>query len=322
MSKLLPWIKIGISIGLLGLIAFLLDWQKSLSLLRGTARSELALGLGLLLGAYLVNGVRLIQLQRRVALELPRALFWGAYYTGLLMNCVLPSGVGGDVARILIVRKQGYPLGELAATSLVDRFLGLLGLLAIAGVALIIVPGELPMTVLQSRVAGVALLLGSVLGLWWLPRLGITLLNRMGKNATSGFWQKIERGSDIFQQIFHRPRQMIFPALLSLTSHSLYILSYASLGQALLPEMSLSSYFLAIPGVMIVLLIPISLGGLGLREISTVGLLVWLGADQQEALTLSLLFLAIYWISVIPAILTAVHYGLGFATIKEYSDGP
>ena len=74
MSKALPWIKIGVSVSLLGLVAFLLDWQKSQSLLRGTSISELALGLGLLLGAYLINGIRLDRIQLRVALEMPMSL--------------------------------------------------------------------------------------------------------------------------------------------------------------------------------------------------------------------------------------------------------
>ncbi len=46
-----------------------------------------------------------------------------------------------------------------------------------------------------------------------------------------------------------------------------------------------------------------------MREVSTVGLLVWMGADPQAALTLSLVFLAISWVSVIPGVFTAVHYG-------------
>ena len=60
---------------------------------------------------------------------------------------------------------------------------------------------------------------------------------------------------------------------------------------------------------MLKLVIPISLGELGLREVNTVGLLVWMGADSQATLTLSLVFLALSWISVIPGVFTAVHYG-------------
>ena len=320
MSKALPWIKFGLSVSLLGVVAYLLDWREAKQLLLETPLMTLVIALALLLGAYLANGIRLILLQKRIDLEVPRALFWGSYYTGLLMNSVLPSGVGGDVVRVLLLTRRGYPMGLLAASGLVDRYLGLLGLLAIAGLALIFVPVELPMARSHGQLAGVALVLVAVLGLSWLPRLGLFFFSRMGTHGTSGLWKKVKRGAGIFQQIFKHPGQLLIPALLSLVSHLLYILSYASLGHSLLPDMSLLSYFLAIPGVMLILLIPISLGGLGVREISTVGLLVWLGAGQQEALTLSLLFLAISWISVIPAIVTAIHYSIGLETIKEHPD--
>jgi uncharacterized membrane protein YbhN (UPF0104 family) len=322
MSKVLPWIKIGVSAGLLGTVAYLLDWQQARLLIFESSPVDLVMALALLLGAYLANGRRLIRLQHRVALDMPRPLFWGTYYTGLLMNYVLPSGVGGDLVRILLLSRRGYPLGPLAASGLVDRYLGLLGLLIIAGIALLFVPEDLPMTKSQSHAAGVLLLLGAALGLWWIPRFGISMLGRMGDRATGGFWEKIKRGAEFFQKLFNHPGQMTVPTLLSLVSHALYILSYACLGHLLLPEMSLLSYFIAIPGVMLILVFPISLGGLGLREISTVGLMVWLGAGQQEALTLSLLFLAVSWISVIPAILTAVHYGFGLAALREFSDAP
>ena len=42
----------------------------------------------------------------------------------------------------------------------------------------------------------------------------------------------------------------------------------------MLPDIALIHYFVAIPGVMLKLVIPISLGELGLREVNTVGLLV------------------------------------------------
>ncbi len=322
MSKAQQVIKIGVSIGLLGAVAYLLDWQQSRILIGNTPFSDLVLALGLLLGAYLANGVRLIQLQKRVSLEIPTTLFWGTYYTGLLMNNVLPSGVGGDVVRVILLTRRGYPVGALAASGLADRFLGLFGLLAIAGVAMMIVPAGLPMTESYSRITGIGLLLGAALGVWWIPRIGIWLLSFAAVRISGQLRAKISKGSRVFQQIFDKPARMAGPGALSLLSHALLILSYASLGQSLLPGLSLADYFLAIPGVMLILVLPISIGGLGVRELSTVGLLIWLGADQQAALTLSLLFLAITWVSVIPAIFTAVHYGFGKAEIKEYTDAP
>jgi len=317
MSKALPWIKIGVSVSLLGLVALLLDWQESKSLLGGTAKSDLALGLGLLLCAYLVNGIRLIRLQQRVDLKMPAPLFWGSLYTGLLFNYVLPSGVGGDAVRVLFLARRGYPMSALVISGLVDRFFGLLGLFGLGGLAILAVPSVLPIKPDFSLILGLGLLLGTAIGLWWLPRLSFSLLSRLGSRVKGHWGTKIEGGSLHVQRIFDKPGRLLGPFSLSLLSHVLVILSYASCGQSLLPEISLAHYFVAIPGVMLILTIPISLGGLGLREVSTVGLLVWMGADPQAALTLSLVFLAVSWISVIPGVFTAVHYGFRSFTPED-----
>lgn len=316
MSKALSWIKIGVSVSLLGLFAFFLDWQEFLSLLPSIAKSEFALALGLLLGAYVVNGIRLVRLQQRVELEIPTPLFWGSYYTGLLFNYVLPSGVGGDAVRVLFLARRGYSMSAMVVSGLVDRFFGLLGLLGLGGIAILAQPSVLPIRPEFSLILGSGLLLGMSVGLWWLPRLSVSLLGHLGSRVKGHWGTKIKGGSLHVQQIFDRPGRLFGPLSLSLLSHVLVILSYASCGHSLLPDISLAHYFIAIPGVMLILTIPISLGGLGLREVSTVGLLVWMGADPQAALTLSLVFLAISWISVIPGGVTAVHYGFR-SFIKE-----
>jgi len=309
MSKILPWIKIGVSVGLLGSLVCFLDWQESLVLLHSANRYELALGLGLLLVAYGINGIRLIKLQQRVGLEIPGPLFWGSYFTGLLFSYVLPSSVGGDAVRAMFLARRSYPMGALVVSGLVDRFFGLLGLLGLGGIAILVEPSVLPIRQDFSLILGSGLLLGMVSGLWLLPRLGIWLHGKWGKRMISGWGAKLESGALQIQQFFCPSKRLFVPVSLSLVSQGLVILSYASCGHSLLPDMSLAHYFVAIPGIMLVLVVPISMGGLGLREVSTVGLLVWMGADAQAALTLSLVFLVISWISVMPGILTAVHYG-------------
>jgi len=321
MIKATQFFKVGVSIALLGVVAYMVDWREALVLVRNTPPGNIILALVLLLLAYLANGTRLFILQRRVGLDVPTRLFWGCYYTGLLMNYVLPSGVGGDVVRIVMLARRGYRAGTLVGSGLVDRFLGLLGLLMIAGLALLIVPPGLPLAEPLSRLLGVALVAGSTVGVFLIPRLGLWILGKAGARAPGGAWEKAHKAAGTFQRIFSEPGRMPLLILLSLSSHLFYISSYAVLGKAMLPGLTLTEYLFAIPGVMLLLMLPISLGGHGLREISTVGLLVWLGAGQQTALTLSLLFLAVSLISVIPAVWTAVHYGFSARTIKELPDG-
>jgi uncharacterized membrane protein YbhN (UPF0104 family) len=316
MSRFLRFTKIGVSLGLLAAVAYWLDWEKAWNLLRSASPAEFALGLLFLFGAYLANAARLLLLQRRVGLEVPGPLYWGSYYTGLMFNYVLPLGVGGDAVRVVLLNRHGCRLNTLVTSSLVDRFFGLLALFVVGGFAICLFPSAIPLDPGLGRLAGALMGIGALLGLWWLPRLGAALLVRWGKRTGSKIARKIGDSSAFVVHLFKRPWNLITPTALSLLSHTLMILSYAACGYSLLPDVPLIHYFIAIPGVMLVLMLPISLGGLGLREVSTVGLLVWMGADAQAALTLSLVFLAISWISVIPAIFTAVHFGFGAFFLK------
>jgi len=315
-----PLIKIGVSASLLGLVVYLVDWQQALLLIRQVDARDLPLALGLLGCAYLVNGIRLARLQRRCDLEVAPPLFWGSYYTGLLFNNLLPAGVGGDAVRVLFLARRGFSLGALVAAGLVDRFFGLLGLFGIAGLAMLVAPSALPLAPDAARMAGAVSLICFAAGLWLLPGLGLRLIARLAGRTKAAWEQRLARASQLFGRLLARPGQLLGPAALSLVSHALFVLAYASCGHALLPEISLPQYFIAVPGVLLVLALPISLGGLGVREVSTVGLLVWMGADPQAALTLSLVFLTITWLSVLPALASAVHYGLGSFSFKADSN--
>jgi hypothetical protein len=317
MQKIRSITKTAFSLSLLGLLAYLLDWRQALDLLGKTSASEFIVALGFLLAAYLANGYRLLRLQQRAEVHMPYRLFLGTYYTGLAFNNILPSGVGGDAVRVMIHSQRGYPLGVLVFSTLADRFFGLLGLFVIGGLAMLIVPSALPTPWLDGRLIGFLLLLGSLIGLLWLPRLVRFLLGRLTRRPGGWWGEVVARSNALIDRIFHPPGRVFDLLLLSLASHTFVVMSYASCGHALLPEMTLAHYFIAIPGVMLLLVLPISLGGLGLREISTVGLLVWLGAEAQAALTLSLVFLVISWISVIPGFFGAVHYGVNAFVLKD-----
>lgn len=70
---------------------------------------------------------------------------------------------------------------------------------------------------------------------------------------------------------------------------------------------------------MLLHVLPISLGGLGVREAGTVGMLVGMGADQQQALALVLVMLGLFWISVLPGLVLALAMGFSWGEIKESS---
>ncbi len=91
---------------------------------------------GLLVGVLLFNlskiagALRLNIYQRHVGIRMSEVDNLKLYYAGMYLNLVLPGGIGGDGYKILVLRRQGAASGKLlVGITLFDRFSGLLALL-------------------------------------------------------------------------------------------------------------------------------------------------------------------------------------------------
>jgi uncharacterized membrane protein YbhN (UPF0104 family) len=91
--------------------------------------------------------------------------------------------------------------------------------------------------------------------------------------------------------------------VLSIVMQSIEVFIYMSLGHDLGLGLPMGSYFAVVPLALMAAGLPISLGGLGVREGVLVGLLVFMGADRQTALAVAVLFLMVVWTSVLPGLL-------------------
>lgn len=83
---------------------------------------------------------------------------------------------------------------------------------------------------------------------------------------------------------------------------ALAIWIYYYLGTNIGIELSPATYYVIIPIVFLVTNIPLSIGGLGIREGALVALLVSVNINSQLAITLSLLYLFVLWLSSAPGV--------------------
>ncbi len=81
---------------------------------------------------------------------------------------------------------------------------------------------------------------------------------------------------------------------------SAVIAAYYILGKTVGITLSLFAYFGIIPIVFLAGALPVSVGGIGVRESALVGLLVAIGINTQLAIALSLLFLFVLLVSSLP----------------------
>ncbi len=271
----------------LGLLVFVL---KSIGIER-VGRTLLDAELGLLVVALLlfIAGVVVRSLRWHallVALDVQVQLgrLVQLYFIGGFFNAFLPTGFGGDVVRVAELAQDVQPT-VATGTVVVDRLAGLLVLFALALLALPFAVGLMPTQVwlVIGMVAAGGLITGLLVlqGQWlrritrWLPGpLSLTgegLLARVYSAVTACGW-----------------RAVTIALLYSLVFNLLLILVHYLVARAVGMDLSLVYFFLFVPLLSLTLMLPISFGGLGVREGVAVLLLGQVGVNEAQAVAYSL----------------------------------
>ena len=200
---------------------------------------------------------------------------------GMLLGQPLPSTVGGDVVRTVVVSPRvGF---ALAARSVIcDRVLALAVLVALVVITLplfswLVEAGRAFATLAVVSIAGLATFVTILVHpglLSAVPRLGAhwaTLVSDLRRAFTGG-----SRG--------------LAALLLSLATHIFGILLIYELARAVATPISLLACLLIVPPTLLIASVPISLGGWGLREGALAAGFVLVGATPEAGVATSILF--------------------------------
>lgn len=293
--------------GLIYLLLTRFDAQQASNLLSHTHILALFVAIALHALVFLCGNLRWWLLLRHIQPACSLSETAPAYYLGLFCNNFLPTGFGGDVIRVTYLSARNHELGKLISSTLVDRVLGLLVLLL---TGLLAIPMQNTFSEAERQalllLTSVALAAMVILFCGWILAYPV-LAKRFYQNGLSRksiFFRKVHTAMtqllDLIRLYQRAPWLLLSSIAFSLLIQVLVILVYAILGDSLGIELSLASYFLMIPLVMLATNIPVSLGGLGLREGALVAMLVGMGVDYQQGVLLSLLYLLVLWLTTLP----------------------
>jgi hypothetical protein len=220
-----------------------------------------------------------------------RVSWWrlvGLYFVGSFFNLFLPTGVGGDAVKIYELSRDDHKAAEAISSVLVDRFLGLFVLFAMALLALIggysLVPFEvwvLILVVFAGSLIAVVLLLQRT----WIEALG----RRLGVGRLLGRF-KILR--ELYGSLhLYGPAALLRATVASVAFNLMLVLTNYFLGLAVGMDAGLWYYFLFVPIISAVLTLP-SVGGLGVREATYVVLFSQIpGVTETQAAALAFAYL-------------------------------
>ncbi|RED48503.1 lysylphosphatidylglycerol synthase transmembrane domain-containing protein [Aestuariispira insulae] len=203
---------------------------------------------------------------------------------GSFFNQALPSGIGGDAIRILRCRQYGIGTGIAVSSILMDRIVGLAALLMMALAAMPAIWAADPMG-LTANGAFMAILIGFA-GLAFLLAFPFMPEKLRRPRAMDALGALGERAA----LFLIKPKAALPTLCLSLLSHACTILAMYQIGQALGTDIPPHALFMVAPVALLIIVLPVSVGGWGLREGTMIQGLAIFNVANESALTLSILF--------------------------------
>lgn len=280
----MPFIKGLVTVGLLFALARGLDLGRVADLLSQARWSFGTAAVVIMLVQALVAVVRWRIVMVHQAVRQPFSRSMSYFWLGLFFNQVLPSSVGGDAMRAYCLIRDGCGIGKASTVVLLDRLFGMAGLVLLV---LACLPWSLGFFADELAQWGVTIVAVGAAGVL----LCVLLLDRV----TSLFhgW-RIARG---LSSLSRGSREMLLsPPLattllsISIAVHLFSILGMAMLAVALQVEVHWAAFAFVVPIASLLMTLPISVAGWGIREGVMVVGLRYAGIDAEHAIALSVLY--------------------------------
>jgi uncharacterized membrane protein YbhN (UPF0104 family) len=212
------------------------------------------------------------------------------YTGGLFGTLFLPSIIGGDVVRLAVgLRRSPNPAAVLAG-NVADRFIDVAAQGGLVLVGLLLLPGSLPAS-LQGQARKAAFYLGAVFLVLIFATL--VLYRPLLGGRSFHFRRRLARLRHALRSVSGAPQILLGAWLMGTAIQTAFLLLTAKLAEFCGLVLPLRDWFFAWPLAKLAAVLPLTQGGIGVREAALVGLLSPFGAAPHLVLAAGLVWEAI-----------------------------
>lgn len=288
-SLLKSAIKVSVSgVLLLYLLVFRVPWSSTLDSLQGLMWPYFILALVLTAARLPVAALRWHLALQEHKPKTPITRLIKLYLIAGFFNLILPTAIGGDVVRMHELARLNISPSRAVSSVLAERIAGFLSLGALAAIALLFMPRVASFSRLWPPVLVVASIAAFLVAAVCSRGLVPLCTGALDFLRLKKLHLKI---NTIHEELRGLICRWLFPLLIasSLAYQLVGIAAVYVLGISLGLSIPLSYLLIVMPLVYVVTMVPVSVGGLGIREELFVVFFVPLGISAANALTLSLL---------------------------------
>lgn len=220
------------------------------------------------------------------------------FFVSTFVGTFLPASVGGDAVRAYGLSKEGVGGVDAVASVLMDRLLGVVSILMVAIAGAVLARDLIDIRALFPAFAVLALACAAALAVVFSPRAavavaGVLALLPRGRETGTRLVTAIQRYATL-----HLPMANVL--LCSIAVQVLRVLQTYCLGLALGLAVPLGVYFALVPIILLIVLMPITINGIGTTQAGFVWLFGRAGVASAPAFALSVLFLGIAVVGNLP----------------------
>ncbi|MCG2713797.1 MAG: flippase-like domain-containing protein [Candidatus Omnitrophica bacterium] len=265
--------------------------------IKGTNKLLLIIGFVIFFLSYILGFLRWRMLLKAASICIPLKKLISSFSGGVFFNVFLPSTIGGDIVRSADLAEHTQKAKTVIATVFLDRLSGYIGLVVIISIAILLKKDLVHDNVVFSSVIVILALLVIVLLVLFNNRIYSVITKFL---STPGAGKIKETIKDLHQEIHifrNHKKVIIYNLALSILIQVIQPLSIYFIACSLGLKVNFIYFLIFLPIIGAITLIPISIGGLGLREGLFVVYFAKVGVIKQLALAMSFLsgsFVLIY----------------------------
>lgn len=214
------------------------------------------------------------------------------YFIGFFFNNLLPTAIGGDVTRAVILSRHKIAKRTVGSSILMERLLGVLSLLVISSLSYLTCCNDMALKSNIINTAGQFVLIAGLAG-FTIFLIPIFIRNHLYRFRPSlNILQKIVAVLNEFAEYWIKPFNLLVSLSITCACQLFGVLSVYLVALSIGQQIPFIYFSFLLPIIWLAIMLPISINGLGVREGMFVLLFGLIGMTRQSAIAISLLCLA------------------------------
>ena len=280
------WIKLLISVSIIGFILTRIEWQTFLQTL---CSGDVLLLVSAFILLWVERGWAVVKWHFLLRTQGAAIAWWtlfAIYNIGAFWGLFLPSSLSTDVVRGYYLSQNTRNMELSAASVVVDRMMGLFSLLFLCLVSIAVYSSKLQASVIEHVVLSSLffIFLAVLAHLDWVSDV---LERKIPFFTSHALGKKLISMHRAFLQFKKFPRILVISFLFSLVLQLIRVITMYVTARAFGIDADIVTFFIVVPITVIVIMIPISVGGLGVREGAFVSLFGLVGIGVNDSFVIS-----------------------------------